>query len=52
MLWLHFRFTLGIRDVEDLLAQRGIEVSRETVRCWVIKFGPDLRMSCQRRHPP
>ena len=37
--WLYFRFTLSIRDVEELLAQRGIEVSRETVRCWVIKFG-------------
>jgi transposase-like protein len=38
--WLYFRFTLSIRDVEELLAQRGIEVSREAVRCWVIKFGP------------
>ncbi|MCA3735400.1 MAG: IS6 family transposase, partial [Phenylobacterium sp.] len=28
--WLYFRFTLSIRDVEELLAQRGIEVSRET----------------------
>jgi putative transposase len=33
-IWLYFRFTLSIRDVEDLLAQRGIEVSREAVRCW------------------
>ena len=31
--WLYFRFTLSIRHVEELLAQRGIEVSRETVRC-------------------
>ena len=31
--WLYFRFTLSIRDVEELLAQRGIEVSREAVRC-------------------
>jgi transposase-like protein len=36
--WLYFRFTLNIRDVEELLAQRGIVVSREAVRCWVIKF--------------
>src|SRR5688500_11818248 len=36
--WLYFRFTLSIREVEELLAQRGIEVSREAVRCWVIKF--------------
>jgi len=32
--WLYFRFTLSLRDVEDLLAERGIEVSYETVRCW------------------
>ena len=38
--WLYFRFTLSIRDVEELLAQRGVEVSREAVRCWVNKFGP------------
>ena len=38
--WLHFRFTLSIRDVEELLAQRGVEVSREAVRCWLNKFGP------------
>ncbi|HEV2363615.1 MAG TPA: IS6 family transposase [Caulobacteraceae bacterium] len=38
--WLYFRFTLSIRDAEELLAQRGIEVSRETIRCWTIKFGP------------
>ena len=38
--WLYFRFTLSFRDVEELLAQRGIAVSYETVRCWTIKFGP------------
>ena len=31
--WLYFRFTLSFRDVEELLAQRGIEVSYETIRC-------------------
>jgi transposase-like protein len=31
--WLYFRFTLSFRDVEDLLAERGIEVSYETIRC-------------------
>ncbi|CAN1570263.1 hypothetical protein MCEMIH16_03160 [Caulobacteraceae bacterium] len=31
--WLCFRFTLSIRDVEELLEQRGVEVSREAVRC-------------------
>ena len=37
--WLYFRFTLSLRDVEELLAQRGIEVSYETIRCWTLKFG-------------
>jgi putative transposase len=50
--WLYFRFTLSIRDVEDLLAQRGIEVSREAVRCWVNKFGPLIAANLRRRRSP
>ena len=50
--WLYFRFTLSVRDVEELLAQRGIEVSRETVRCWVIKFGPLIAANLRRRRSP
>ena len=38
--WLYLRFTLSFRDVEDLLAERGLDVSYETVRRWVLKFGP------------
>ena len=37
--WLYFRFTLSLRDVKELLAQRGIEVSYETIHCWTRKFG-------------
>ena len=37
--WLYFRFPLSFRDVEDLLAERGIDVSYETVRRWSVKFG-------------
>lgn len=37
--WLYFRFPLSYRDVEDLLAERGIDVSFETVRRWTPKFG-------------
>ncbi len=37
--WLYLRFTLSYRDVEELLAERGIEVSNETIRRWVLKFG-------------
>ncbi len=37
--WLYTRFSLGYRDVEDLLAERGLEITYETIRIWVIKFG-------------
>lgn len=38
-IWLYFRFSLSNRDVEDILAERGIDVSYETIRRWVEKFG-------------
>ena len=38
-IWLYFRFSLSYRDVEDMLAERGIDVSYETVRRWALKFG-------------
>ena len=38
--WLYMRFTLSYRDVEDLLAERGLDISYETLRRWVLKFGP------------
>ena len=38
--WLYFRFNLSHRDIEDRLARRGIEVSRESIRLWCNKFGP------------
>jgi len=38
-IWLYFKFSLSYRDVEDLLVERGIDVSYETVRRWVLKFG-------------
>ena len=38
-IWLYFKFSLSYRDVEDLLAERGIDVSYETVRHRVLKFG-------------
>ena len=48
-MWLYFRFTLSIPDVEELLAERGIEVSREGVRYWVNKFGPLIAANLRRR---
>ena len=38
--WLYFRFPLSFRDVEEMLAERGIEVSYKTIRRWILKFGP------------
>jgi transposase-like protein len=46
--WLYFRFTTSLRDVEDLLAERGIDVSYETVRCWANKFGPAIAANIRR----
>ena len=42
-IWLYVRFTLGYRDGGDLLAERGLDVSYETVRGWVLKFGASIR---------
>jgi transposase-like protein len=51
--WLYFRFTLSLRDVEEMLAQRGIEVSYETIRCWALKFGRAFARNLRRaRHKP
>jgi transposase-like protein len=48
-IWLYLRFTLSFRDVEDLLAERGIAVSYETVRRWVNHFGPMIAADLRRR---
>jgi putative transposase len=47
--WLYLRFTLSFRDVEDVVAERGIDVSYETVRRWVLKFGPTFARELRRR---
>ena len=49
--WLYFRFTLSFRDVEEMLAQRGIEASYETVRCWALKFGQAFARNLRRSRP-
>ena len=49
--WLYLRFTLSYRDVEDLLAERGLDVSYETIRRWVAKFGPRFARELRRRRP-
>ena len=47
--WLYFRFNLSYRDIEDLLAQRGIIVSYESTRLWCIKFGRYYARRLKRR---
>jgi putative transposase len=49
--WLSFRFSLSFRDVEELLAQRGIVVTYETVRQWCLKFGQTYTNEVRRRRP-
>lgn len=46
--WLYYRFTLSLRDVEDLLAENGVEVSYETIRSWANKFGPAIAANIRR----
>ena len=50
-IWLYLRFTLSFRDVEDLLAERGITVSYETVRRWMNHFGPMIAADLRKRRP-
>ncbi len=49
--WLYYRFNLSIRDVEDLLAERNITVSYESIRLWINKFGPEFTRRLRRKHP-
>ena len=50
--WLYARFTLSYRDVEDLLAERGLDISYESVRRWFLKLGaPIARNLCAPRDP-
>ena len=49
--WLYLRFTLSYRDVDDLLAERGLQISNETIRRWVLKFGPVIACNLRRGRP-
>ena len=48
--WLYHRFNLSHRDMEDLLAERGIIVSHESIRLWCIKFGAKYARRLKRKH--
>jgi len=49
--WAYHRFAMSTADVEDLLAERGVIVSREAIRLWVNRFGPHFA-NCVRRDRP
>lgn len=49
--WLYFRFNLSLRDVEEMLLDRGIVVSYETIRRWCRKHGPDYARRIRRKAP-
>ena len=49
--WLYLRFTLSYRDVEELLAERGLDISYETLRCWELKVGPVISRRVRRCRP-
>jgi putative transposase len=49
--WLYFRFPLSLREVEELMLERGIVVSCETVRRWCARFGPACAGAVRRRQP-
>lgn len=49
--WLYFRFPLSLRLVEEMLLERGIVVSYETIRRWGRKFGPDYARRLRRKQP-
>ncbi len=48
--WLYYRFNLSHRDIEDLLAERGVTVIRESIRLWCIKFGAIYSRRLKRKH--
>jgi putative transposase len=49
--WLYYRFNLSLRDVEEILAERGIDVSYEAIRDWCRKFGMQIARNLKRRRP-
>ena len=51
VIWLYYRFTLELSRVEDLLAERGIILSYETIRRWVNHFGPEIAADLRKRRP-
>lgn len=51
VVWLYARFNLSLREVEELILERGVDVSYETIRRWTVKFGPLITHVLRRREP-
>ena len=49
--WLYTRFNLSLREIEEMLLERGIDVSYETIRRWVVKFGLQIANNLRGQHP-
>ena len=49
--WLYHRFTLSFREIELLMAERGVDVTYETIRTWCARFGPEYARRLRRRSP-
>ena len=49
--WLYCRFNLSFREVEEMFLKRGVDVSYETIRRWVTKFGPVIARGLRHRQP-
>lgn len=48
-IYLYHRFLLSYRDVQELLFERGVDISHETIRAWCVRFGPDLAEALRKR---
>ena len=51
VVWLYVRFNLSLREVEDLMLERGVDISYETIRRWIVKLGPLIAHVLRRRQP-
>lgn len=51
VVWLYARFHLSLREIEELMLERGVDVSYETIRRWIAKFDPLIAHTLRRRQP-
>jgi Transposase and inactivated derivatives len=51
IVWLYVRFNLSLREVEEMMLARGVDVSYESIRRWTVKFGPLIAHDLRQRQP-